>query len=236
MNNEDLQFKSGNPGAVKHGNFINYYQFHPPENRINLLPDDIWNTGNVVDNSFVALDIGCNAGDLTASLKQFLDKATKRNCVILGVDIDNTLIDRANEKNNTNELTFKCLDVTSIKERDELFKSYLSKYNRSKFDGVFCFSTTMWIHLNHGDLGLTTFLNDISKLGEYLLIEPQPWKCYRSALKRLKSYKTIFKEYENLKMRTDVEEKIEEILMRTGRRKVWESERTKWDRKLLCFN
>ena len=26
------------PGAARHGNFINYYEFHPPEERVGLLP------------------------------------------------------------------------------------------------------------------------------------------------------------------------------------------------------
>merc|ERR1711971_1168784 len=29
------------PGAARHGNFINYYEFHPPEERLRLLPDDM---------------------------------------------------------------------------------------------------------------------------------------------------------------------------------------------------
>lgn len=58
---EELNFKSNNPGAVRHGNFINYYQFHPAENRIKVLPtsEDIWNSEG---ETFVCLDIGCNAG------------------------------------------------------------------------------------------------------------------------------------------------------------------------------
>lgn len=53
-----LQFKGANPGAVQYGNFINYYQFHPPDDRVKLLPKNIWITGTVC----IALDIGCNAG------------------------------------------------------------------------------------------------------------------------------------------------------------------------------
>lgn len=58
VDNIKLQFKGGNPGAVQFGNFINYYQFHPPEERINLLPKNIWRS----DQPCIALDIGCNAG------------------------------------------------------------------------------------------------------------------------------------------------------------------------------
>lgn len=54
----DLNFKNGNPGAVLYGNFINYYQFHPPDERIKLLPENLF----ISEEKIVALDIGCNAG------------------------------------------------------------------------------------------------------------------------------------------------------------------------------
>jgi hypothetical protein len=57
---DELQFKGNDPGAVRHGNFINYYQFNNVENRLKLLPTDLWNTET--DQSFVCLDIGCNSG------------------------------------------------------------------------------------------------------------------------------------------------------------------------------
>lgn len=54
----DLQFKGGNPGAVQYGNFINYYKFHPPNERISLFPKDVWG----LNKPTAALDIGCNTG------------------------------------------------------------------------------------------------------------------------------------------------------------------------------
>lgn len=54
----DLNFHGKNPGAVRYGNFINYYQFHPVENRLKLLPFHIWKK----DEAFFGLDVGCNAG------------------------------------------------------------------------------------------------------------------------------------------------------------------------------
>lgn len=54
---DDLNFKGGNPGSVRYGNFINYYQFHPPNNRLKLLPCNIWDNTH-----FQGLDLGCNAG------------------------------------------------------------------------------------------------------------------------------------------------------------------------------
>jgi hypothetical protein len=37
----------------------------------------------------------------------------------------------------------------------------------------------MWIHLNHGDDGLWAFLEQVSSMTDHLIVEPQPWKCYR---------------------------------------------------------
>lgn len=56
----DINFKNNNPGAVRFGNFINYYEFHPAQNRIKMLPDHVWNFEH--NNSIFCLDIGCNAG------------------------------------------------------------------------------------------------------------------------------------------------------------------------------
>lgn len=54
----DFQFKGGNPGAVQYGNFINYYKFHPPGERINLLPKNLWG----LKEPYEILDVGCNVG------------------------------------------------------------------------------------------------------------------------------------------------------------------------------
>jgi len=52
------------------------------------------------------------------------------------------------------------------------------------FTLISCFATTMWIHLNAGDDGLQRFLKLASSKCRYLLIEPQPYHCYRRAWKR----------------------------------------------------
>jgi hypothetical protein len=86
------------------------------------------------------------------------------------------------------------------------------------FHFVSLFSITMWIHVNHGDEGLIKFLETAASLSIYnnndndnndnnnntfkdntndrvntisyssLLIEPQPWKCYKSASKSNEIY------------------------------------------------
>lgn len=55
---------------------------------------------------------------------------------------------------------------------------------RPRFDIVFAFGVTMWIHLNNGDSELFRFLETLASLGKYVVLEPQPWKCYKAARKR----------------------------------------------------
>lgn len=83
-----------------------------------------------------------------------------------GIDIDPELISRAIHKNHA-EIEFKCLDIMKDTE------------GRRQFDLVTCLSITMWIHLHHGDQGLFHFLDRVIQMTDHLLIEPQPWKCYR---------------------------------------------------------
>lgn len=73
---EELNFKCGNPGAVQFGNFINYYQFHPPDNRIAMLPQNIWNFTLQKPNKCYVLDVGCNAGVCNNYLRVIYIKCT----------------------------------------------------------------------------------------------------------------------------------------------------------------
>ena len=50
------------PGAARFGNFINYYSFNPPENRMKNIPGDLLNRLEHTESPVTILDIGCNAG------------------------------------------------------------------------------------------------------------------------------------------------------------------------------
>ncbi|KAK3907242.1 putative RNA methyltransferase, partial [Frankliniella fusca] len=237
LNMNPLQFGGGDPGAVLHGNFINYYDFHPPEERLRLLPESPWLERE--NRQLVFLDIGCNTGALTTRLHEKLSQSIKKEasdgCYTLGIDIDPVLIERARELNSCpDQITFECMDFMS-ERGSEVFKEHLSKC-RGQFDVIFCFSVTMWIHLNHGDDGLKRFLQDISDMAKIIVIEPQPWKCYKSAVKRLKRCHKTFPFFEKLTIRDQVEQFIEEFLLKTcSFTKIHESSETKWGRKLIFF-
>nr|CAD7459009.1 unnamed protein product [Timema tahoe] len=235
----NLNFKGGDPGAVKFGNFINYYSFNLPENRLKLLPDHLWRKSPKTTSHLVALDVGCNSGDLTQCLYEFLiDRCCGGTCHILGVDIDPVLVERARHSNiHRDNVLYDCVDVTRDQDREELFSQYLWKHGRAKFDIVFCFSVTMWIHLNSGDEGLTKFLTDICRQTDWLVVEPQPWKCYKEAERRLRrSGGGSFPLFPSLTMRGRVESDIESILQQQCQfTKVLETSKTRWNRKLLFY-
>lgn len=240
----DLQFSGNDPGAVLLGNFINYYEFHPPEERLQLLPNNLYSLTQ--GKHFVCLDIGCNSGDLTTKVYESILKSnttkgspsthSESTCFMIGIDIDPTLIERAEEKNEYKEkIIFKCLNFMNDEER-LLMLQECPERNEGLFDVIFCFSVTMWIHLNHGDDGLCKFLKEISDLGKMLVIEPQPWKCYRSAVKRLKRCQKVFPYFQQLKIRENIEQFIEKFLLNTCHFvKVYESTQNKWGRKLVLF-
>ena len=68
-----------------------------------------------------------------------------------------------------------------------MLAAYLERTTgRRRFDVAFCFSTTMWVHLNHGDAGLEALLRTLAAWADSVVVEPQPWKCYRNAARRMK--------------------------------------------------
>ncbi|XP_037937436.1 probable RNA methyltransferase CG11342 [Teleopsis dalmanni] len=229
---------NGEGGAVRHGNFTNYYEFNSAEERLKLLPNNVWtNCTEKHENSpYLVLDVGCNSGVLTQLLWQYLSNCTGRNVYILGIDMDSTLIERAVTQNKHPQyVRYSTLDVME-ESAEHNINEYLQSHKRKKFDAICCFAVTMWIHINHHDIGLKNFLQNLSKLTELFVVEPQPWKCYQTAERRLKKIKNqTFPLFLELKWRTHIEQEIENfIVANLGRQKVYESSLTKWRRK-ICF-
>lgn len=229
------------PGASRHGNFMNYYQFHPAEERVRQLPHGVWLPRPAhPDRKYVGLDVGCNAGDLTFVLHDFLRDVLPKDRAevsLLGVDLDPILIHRARDRNpRPDRIVFECLDFLA-EDSDRMVCEYLKRFERSRFDVVFCFSITMWIHLNHGDEGLVQFLRKACSFAEMIVIEPQLWKCYRNAARRLRRSKgEEFPMLKSLKYTGDPIVHIENIL--TGLcefRKVAVTGDNEWRRKLLIY-
>ena len=165
---------------------------------------------------------------------------------MLGIDFDPILIERANilleqpvPADGRNCIEFQSVDVMDTSgQRDQIWRQYLQKTTgRERFDFIFCFSTTMWIHLNYGDQGLDDLLATLSTWAENVVVEPQPWKCYRNAARRLKrAGQEPFPLYDGLRYREKILERIEQVLS-VQRRMTLHSHlgQSKWDRPVWWF-
>jgi hypothetical protein len=131
-------------------------------------------------------DLGCNEGDLSIGMHEMLSLAIRGSsapppkrlkasseelpndaktnavpvCGLLGVDVDSELIRRGNDKAKSRGLSaavqFEVCDLSV--PGDDALQRYLSAAGATQFSCIFCFSMTMWIHLNNGDDGLKQFL------------------------------------------------------------------------------
>lgn len=64
---KDVSSENEDPGAAPYGNFINYYTFNPPDNRLSLVPSSLLqDLGYGVNETVVILDVGCNSGVRTS--------------------------------------------------------------------------------------------------------------------------------------------------------------------------
>lgn len=234
------------PGAVRHGNFINYYDFNSAPDRLNLLPidDTYWKTSSEqsTGSTYLVLDVGCNAGNFTQLLYEFLvQKKPEQNVVVLGIDIDATLIERAAQANKYPENVFyKCCNIMECENAAaaDIVSDHLKSFAKSHFDVVCCFSITMWIHLNNGDHGLQRFLDLMTQFSEILIIEPQSWKCYQNAVRRMKraGAENTFPLYQSLRIRNTVENFIKDYLKNEKHLEMlFESDPTKWKRTICLY-
>uniref|UniRef100_UPI0037E897E8 pre-miRNA 5'-monophosphate methyltransferase n=1 Tax=Semicossyphus pulcher TaxID=241346 RepID=UPI0037E897E8 len=240
----DAADETNDPGAAPYGNFINYYTFNPPENRLSLIPATILQDLGYKDGheSTLILDVGCNSGELSVAFYKHLvldpvcEEETKRRRVhLLGFDLDEILIQRAQQTNPLPDcISFIPLDIT---EGTDQLQDYLNHHSCSHFHLCLCLAVTMWVHLNHGDSGMLQLLSRLASISQHLLLEAQPWKCYRSAARRLRKLgRSDFDHFKTLKIRGDVAEHAREHLEKhCGMELIQSFGSTSWDRKLLLF-
>ncbi|KAM4583444.1 pre-miRNA 5'-monophosphate methyltransferase [Fundulus diaphanus] len=231
------------PGAAPYGNFMNYYSFNPPENRLSLIPATLLHDLGHRDGGeepTLILDVGCNSGELSVAVYKHLvrqpeEKPQRSTVHLLGFDLDEALIERAQRTNPLrSNISFIQLDIT---EDAEQLQGYLRRHGCSHFHLCLCLAVTMWVHLNHGDSGLLQLLSRLASVSRHLLLEAQPWKCYRSAARRLRKLgRSDFEHFKTLKIQGDVAQHATEHLERhCGMELLQSFGSTAWDRKLLLF-
>ncbi|XP_010740953.3 pre-miRNA 5'-monophosphate methyltransferase [Larimichthys crocea] len=242
----DASDEINDPGAAPYGNFINYYTFNPPENRLSLIPATLLQDLGYSDGqqTTLILDVGCNSGELSVAFYEHLvqgpvceqeEESNRRRVNLLGFDLDEILIERAQQANPLpSNISFIPLDI--IKDTDQL-QDYLNQHGCSSFHLCLCLAVTMWVHLNHGDSGLLHLLSSLASISQHILLEAQPWKCYRSAARRLRKLgRSDFDHFKNLKIRGEMAEHAREHLERNcGMELIQSFGSTAWDRKLLLF-
>ncbi|XP_075211943.1 putative RNA methyltransferase CG11342 isoform X2 [Lycorma delicatula] len=187
-------------------------------------------------------NVNITVGVLTEALFDYLINSSqvysnrKQSFVIIAVDVDQTLIERAKESNYNINIIYLCLDIMNENAK-EVLNYYLKKHNKSSFDISFSFSISMWIHLNHGDEGLKMFLKTISEYSDTVILEPQPWKCYRNAVRRLRKCNAgQFLFFDYLLIRQSVEADISDFIQKVCNcEKVFETGETKWGRKITVY-
>lgn len=234
MKGEELSFIGGDPGATKYGNFINYYSFHSTKERTDSLHPEMF-VSSIKTQPILCLDIGCNTGELSKEMYLYLKNIYPNSVIqMLGIDIDSTLIQRAKETNDNPNINFMVANIMNVADK-EVLEKYLKSHAKNQFDITFCFSVTMWIHINNGDEGLLQFLSFIQDISETILIEPQPWKCYRNAQRRMQKSGGSFPLYKLIKMKSNIDQVIENILTKAPFKKVYESPTSAWNRKIQSY-
>ncbi len=204
------------------GNFHQYYNFHPISERTSHLKPgifvELWKSiGN--PSLFSILDVGCNEGLLSAAL---FDQARRElpgdvKCVLLGIDIDSELISRAQDGIAVENVTFATVDILQQGGTSYL-SQFLESLNTQQFSFISLFSVTMWLHLHIGDDRLSELLLYFAGLtAGGLLIEPQPWKCYKAAAKRCRKLSLPGFPFalNDLKMK-DIDDEISKIVTADG--------------------
>ena len=156
---------------------------------------------------------------------------------MLGVDLDPLLVERAaNKFSQTDKLEFRHLDILEAGLTPQL-ERYLASQQRDKFDLVSVFSVTMWVHINHGDEGLREFVRRVVGLARFVLVEPQPWKCYQTAARRMRKLgKEEFPQLKQLEMRgPGVDLQIVQLFQDNGMEILRDFGESKWSRKLVLL-
>ena len=95
----------------------------------------------------------------------------------------------------------------------------------------------MWVHLHHGDSGLRSMLHKLAKLCRRLLVEPQPWKCYKTAERRAKrAGEEPFPAMKGLQIRgPGVEQGVLDMCKEAGMEVEEQYGETKWSRRVVLL-
>ncbi|XP_062553206.1 probable RNA methyltransferase CG11342 [Armigeres subalbatus] len=206
------------------GNYSNYYEIRDRENRPTCIAESLPEclkllNGNGIACDIFMLDIGCNIGKLTQSVRDVIEAALQsQNGQVraLGVDIDGSLIDRAIRNYGTQLLEFAQIDIGAVAhgEVPDNIQQYLREKSIERFDFVCCFSVLMFIHLIRGDDGLRTVLDYICARTKILVLELHSWESYVNQYEMHRQSGEYYEHFDDLQLRG--EEKIRQYVISKG--------------------
>ena len=247
------------------GNFHSYYRFHPVTERTQYFTTGMFSTIWEADGKppcFTMLDVGCNEGDLTIEMALLATKDLPKHVSVkvLGLDLDSELISRASIKldamRHSSSLPSNCtiefntcnLTLPASYSEDGVVQTFLqscgdtsSCIQSNTFSFITLFSVTMWVHLQVGDDQFKSFLHNICNLtSSSILIEPQPWKCYRAAARRCRKQSLPSFPYppDTLKL-TDIDDVVRSIVIEEchfSSRCSWSLGTESWGRTLVVYH
>lgn len=235
--------------AHVYGNYHKYYTFHSANSRIQLLTgrsvfQTIW-IAQGRPSVFRILDIGCNEGDLSIELLHLVQAELSGDvvCELVGADIDPSLIQLASTKYKDETVAqFHCVDFLDQHALDTFAMALRDRFgSQEAFSLVTIFSTTMWVHINHGTEGLAQFFRHACSLlvphTGTMLLEPQPSKCYKSAVKRCRKLGLPEPKFiHQIDVKT-VEDTVKDTLQSVKRfDKILQLGREDWERALILFS
>jgi 7SK snRNA methylphosphate capping enzyme len=191
--------KRNNKPLFIYGNYNHYYGYRGKVK--DSVKPRLWQLRKEWFQSKKCLDIGCNVGNFTDAIAKHL-----RPSSILGIDIDESLIKKAEEmkaqrkKQKEQAEAFKIqnpwpisfvqtmgplpdYDASPYPENlSYVAGNYLDFEDTQKYDCITCFSTTKWIHFNWGDEGVKKLFQkiyDSLNEGGVFVLEPQLWDSYK---------------------------------------------------------
>lgn len=201
-----LKKSSNPPKKFIYGNYDRYYGYRNPKDSQDIRLDVFHKYADSLFRGADILDIGCNSGLVTLAVSRDLEIRSS-----IGIDIDASLIKQAKIKlsaerrrlssNSTPLKSFSYpLNVSFTHGNYVLSDPKLLDLEQPKFDTILCLSTTKWIHLNFGDVGLQlAFKRMFRQLrpGGQLVLEAQDWKTYK---KRKRLSETILSNFASIQM------------------------------------
>ncbi len=171
-------------------------------NNLNIGDNSLVNS-NVENKNNIMEMVPENLLNESSKMKEILDRISsmpKSFLINLGYPSNSSSLNR-NEK----LITFKNEDNLNFPKNISFSQeNYIAEIkDEEKYDTILCLSTSKWIHLNYGDIGIKILFHNVYKqlkTGGMFIFEPQGWKSYK---KRKNLTNKISKNFSEINLKPD---------------------------------